>query len=331
MMATAYGEVLRARGAADAQIETAIRCIRALETGLREQGTELAAAGKKDIGRYAARMVANGTNTPENFDTLIGYTLWRGLRPQYVALLELVDCHNAMETLRSIIAKRHGTEICGQIFREPLPPLGTAEPERYTHTKTITGRMNAVLSPADSRAAWRTVRHGIADQFWREQDAKERERYAGCQSVGVFLNLKRQERNQHLTELHEKGELWYTMELTDEVYDFLTGEVHMQMGEKDGRKGIVVTKVPYQPGRYLQETNETLKRYFACHCPLIREAILRGEPVSPDVCYCSLGHASHFLAGMGLSHLEGEVMESAVRGDMRCRFIFYLPEDAQEA
>lgn len=35
--------------------------------------------------------------------------------------------------------------------------------------------------------------------------------------------------------------------------------------------------------------------------------------------------ASHFLAGLGI-RLKGEVLESAAKGDTRCRFVFYLPE-----
>ena len=55
-----------------------------------------------------------------------------------------------------------------------------------------------------------------------------------------------------------------------------------------------------------------------------QQAILQDQPISPDVCECSLGHASHYLAGLNLK-LKGEVLESAVKGDTRCRFVFYLP------
>jgi hypothetical protein len=68
-----------------------------------------------------------------------------------------------------------------------------------------------------------------------------------------------------------------------------------------------------------------MKRYYACHCPLVREAILQDQPVSSEVCDCSLGHASHYLAGLD-QELRGEVLESAVKGDTRCRFVFYLPD-----
>jgi hypothetical protein len=53
--------------------------------------------------------------------------------------------------------------------------------------------------------------------------------------------------------------------------------------------------------------------------------LLQSQPISVEVCTCSLGHASHYLAGLG-EDLKGEVLESAVKGDTRCRFVFYLPD-----
>ena len=43
-----------------------------------------------------------------------------------------------------------------------------------------------------------------------------------------------------------------------------------------------------------------------------------------------LGHASHYLAGLD-QELIGEVLESAVKGDTRCRFVFYLPHKDNNA
>jgi hypothetical protein len=126
-----------------------------------------------------------------------------------------------------------------------------------------------------------------------------------------------------LTKLRDDKELWYTVEIDDEVLEFVRSDPEMEGGRRDGDK-IYITKIPYNATRYLHETDPKLKRYFACHCPLLREAILNDQPVSPEACNCSLGHASHYLAGLGLE-LKGEVIESAVRGDTRCRFVFSLP------
>ena len=111
--------------------------------------------------------------------------------------------------------------------------------------------------------------------------------------------------------------------INDEVLAYIKGDLEMEGGRREGNK-IFITKVPYNAIRYLHATDAKMKRYYACHCPLVREAILQDQPISPDVCNCSLGHASHYLAGLDLE-LKGEVIESAVKGDTRCRFVFYLP------
>ena len=329
MTENAYADHLRGKGVPEAEIAEKLLVVRAFEAGLFTLGTAIETAGKPEVDRHARRMIADGSNTLENFEILQSYALWRGLRPLYVALVEVTDCHNGMETLAEILETLYGADVRAKVFLEPLPPLGADEKERLEYTKTIMGRMNTLLKPSEIRAAWFRVQHGIKPEEWCSADAAERERYAGCATVDEFLRLKRTNRNAALTGMHDRGELWFTMEMTDEVLAFLTDEHHMRLGEHNGRKGIVVTKVPYRAAQFIRETDDTLKRYYVCHCPLVREAILRGETVSSDVCYCSLGHASHFLTGMGLETLEGEVIESAVRGDVRCRFIFYLPDEME--
>jgi hypothetical protein len=114
------------------------------------------------------------------------------------------------------------------------------------------------------------------------------------------------------------------MVIDDETLEFIKRDPEMEGGRREGNK-IYITKVPYHPLRYLHETDNKLKRYYTCHCPLVREAILEDQWVSPEVCNCSLDHASHYLAGLGIE-LKGEVLESAIKGDTRCRFVFYLPD-----
>jgi hypothetical protein len=125
--------------------------------------------------------------------------------------------------------------------------------------------------------------------------------------------------------LHDEGRLWHTIEISDEVLDYVTGELSMEVGRRKGDR-VYISRVPYNPTAYAKASDPKMKRYYACHCPLVREAILHDRPVSPDICHCSLGHASHYLVGLG-RELRGEVLESVVKGDMRCRFVFYLPDD----
>jgi hypothetical protein len=291
------------------------------EFGLKET---TATAGKEEVERFTRKLIAEGRNTLENFSRLCDFTNWLGHRQLYVALIEVTDCHNALEVLAEKIEERHGREVHDRIFREALPPLGADEKERCAYTQTMMEHMAQQISPEETRAAWFQVQHGIPAGVWRKSDLADKEKYRQCgKNIDEFLDLKRRERNTLLTRLRDEKKLWYTIEITDEVLGFVKSDPEMEGGRREGNK-IYITKIPYNANRYLHATDARMKRYYACHCPLVREAILNDQPISPDICNCSLGHASHYLAGLD-QELKGEVLESAVKGDTRCRFVFYLP------
>jgi hypothetical protein len=320
-----YREYLQERNIPDDAIEKQQAIIGDLVNFLTDLGLEetAAIAGKKEVERFAWKLIAEGRNTLENFSALCDYADWLGHRNLYVALIEVMDCHNAMAVLADEIEERHGREVRDLIFREALPPLGADEKERCAYTRTITERMGQQITPKEIRAAWFRVQHGIPVDVWRKSDMADKEKYRQCGSIDEFLDLKRRERDALLTRLRDEDKLWYTVVINDEVLEFIKSDPEMEGGRREGER-IYITKVPYNAIRYLHETDPKMKRYYACHCPLVREAILQDQPVSPDVCECSLGHASHYLAGLD-QELKGEVLESAVKGDTRCRFVFYLP------
>ena len=319
-----YTEVLHNRRDPDAGDRIAI--IEDLIAFLDDLGiSDLSLAGREPMGKYAKRLMAEGRNTRNNFTYLCDYFDWLKFHKPYIALMEVIDCQNAMEVLADEIERRHGREIRDFIFGEPVPPLGADEEDRCTYTRAIMEKMSKRLSPEEIRRAWFQVQHGLSEDFWREGDAADREKYRqGC-GVDALLALKRKERDTYLRSLHDGDKLWHTIKISDEVLEYVTGDISMEVGRRDGDR-IYINKVPYNPTAYAAATDPKMKRYYACHCPMIREAILHDRPVSPDICYCSLGHASHYLAGLGRD-LKGEVLESAVKGDMRCRFVFYLPDD----
>jgi hypothetical protein len=320
-----YREYLRKQGIPGETIEKQMAIVEDfvgffMDLGLKET---TAAAGKEEAEKFARKLIAEGRNTLGNFSLLRDYADWLGHRKLYVALIELMDCYNAMEVLADEVEARHGREAREQIFREALPPLGADEKERCAYTRTITERMLQQMTPEEAHAAWFQVQHGIPADVWRRSDMADREKYRQCGSIDEFLVLKRRERDALLTRLRDEDKPWYTVVINDEVLEFIKSDPEMEGGRREGDK-IYITKVPYNAIRYLHATDAKMKRYYACHCPLVREAILQDQPISPDVCNCSLGHASHYLAGLG-QELKGEVLESAVKGDARCRFVFYLP------
>ncbi|HPJ02350.1 MAG TPA: hypothetical protein PKU80_05880 [Candidatus Limiplasma sp.] len=322
-----YQRRLQAQGVPEAEIRQKLCAVQAFETWLAGQRLRLEDAAEAEVRQYARHLIGMPHNTTETYDALSEYAAVNGLRALYVAFLEVTDCYGAMEMLRDTIQAQHGTAIRDQIFTEPIPPLGADEAERFAYTKQINERMNALLTKEQCRAAWFEVQHGLPKAFWKAYDDKQRETFGACTSPDELVDALVGDRCTMIKRMHDENRLWYTQEVTGDAMRYLLDTPYLQMGEHNGRRGIVVTKVPYQTHQALHAADDRMKRYYTCHCPLIREAIWKGETLSDDVCYCSLGHASHYLAGIGLDTLEGEVLESAVKGDPRCRFIFYLPEE----
>jgi hypothetical protein len=321
-----YRQYLQWRGVSDDAIERQMAIVGDFAQFLTDLGSKEAAAAteKEQVEMFARKLIAEGRNTLENFSLLRDYANWLGQRKLYVALLELMDCHNALGVLADGIEKRHGREVRDRIFSKRLPPLGAGENERCAYTRRIMKQMAPQLAPEEAREAWFQVQHGIPADAWRESDMAEKEKYRRGGDIDKFLDLKRRERDALLTRLRDEDRLWYTVVIDDEVLEFVKGDPEMEVGRREGAK-IYISKIPYNAVRYLHEDDAKLKRYYACHCPLLREAILKDQPVSLDACNCSLGHASHYLAGLD-QELRGEVLESAIKGDTRCRFVFYLNE-----
>ncbi|MGB7537936.1 MAG: hypothetical protein WBM17_05320 [Anaerolineales bacterium] len=316
-----YDRHLLGLGIPEADVAQRLALIREFERFLgSEARQEVDAAGKGEAEKFARKLILENRNTLENFSALGDYAAWAGLRKLHVAWIELMDCHNALAVLAAEIERSHGQDIREKIFTDPLPPPGADEKERGAYTRMITERMAGSLTAGQARRAWFTVQHGIPAEDWRRIDAQDREKFLRSGDIDEFLSIKRRERDEMLTRLRDEDKLWYTVKISDEVLEFVKSDPEMEGGRREG-DSIYITKIPYNAVRYLQETDPRLKRYYACHCPLVRQALLDGRPVSPDVCHCSLGHASHYLAGIGRT-FRGEVLESAVRGDLRCRFVF---------
>ncbi len=137
MKSEPYREYLRRQGLPDDVIAKQQAIIRDLNSFFAELGLaeNTATAGKAEVEQFARRLIADGRNTLENFSALCDYADWLGQRQLYVALLEVMDCYNALAVLTDKIEERHGRELRGRIFREALPPLGADEGTRSISPK----------------------------------------------------------------------------------------------------------------------------------------------------------------------------------------------------
>jgi len=99
---------------------------------------------------------------------------------------------------------------------------------------------------------------------------------------------------------------------------------------RDGSK-ITVVQIPFLKSKYLSQTDEKMKRYYACRCPWVRSSILSGETVASSFCHCSLGYQKQGFETFFGRPLEGRVVKSVVNeGVFQCVFEIDIPNDIME-
>jgi hypothetical protein len=134
-----------------------------------------------------------------------------------------------------------------------------------------------------------------------------------------------------ITIRHLQGE-----EMLDALYTLSSYSLHssppfqddqeFECGVREGTL-LYITKIPYNTKQYLAESDPTLKRYYACHCPWAREAIKNGNiRLNAVFCNCSGGFSKKPWEVIFGQTLQVDLLESALKGDYRCRFAVHLPE-----
>ncbi len=89
---------------------------------------------------------------------------------------------------------------------------------------------------------------------------------------------------------------------------------------------IYVTKIPFNPKRYKQSTDEEEKKHHYCHCGLVKGALKSPEVnVSTTFCYCGAGWYKTLWEGIIDKPVEVEVMNTVLQGANNCKFAIHLP------
>jgi len=96
---------------------------------------------------------------------------------------------------------------------------------------------------------------------------------------------------------------------------------------REGSK-ITVVQIPFLKQKYLLETDEKMKRYYACRCPWVRTSILKGETVSASFCHCSLGYQKQGFETFFGRELDARIVRTVIEdGALECVFEIDIPDD----
>jgi hypothetical protein len=278
----------------------------------------------EDIRAFSELLVEEKLNTYDNYLALARYGRFARNDAVYVAVVELLDGSEALESLHEKLGQTLGEQKRDEIFAGiELPPLGTPSSKKPALTQAVIERLERMVDPATCQEILSGGLRYLDDEWYLGAKTT----YQECGSIDAYLARKGDEFIAELEQIRNEGGLYFTQEITDEVIEFIQSHPEIRQGVREGNI-LYEAKIPYMAKDYLTTTDKHLKRYYYCHCPWVRESLWSDDvQVSPTFCNCSAGFHKKSWEVIFDQPLRAEVVETVLQGDPWCKFAIHLPEN----
>jgi len=319
-----YREYLHKRGLKGRDVEKAVAVVGEFEHSLKDAGKKLETASVADLKTYISGLVSSGANTEDRLVALSRYfwlTKRNDLFSHFAAILGGRGVYTSISERLGTIA---GEEKRGEVFNGFVePPLGSTPDTYPSCTKELLDRLRKALPPEQVKAVLAGNHHRIPIEHFAEMI----KRWDKAPSMEEFLEGEHNRLVSELEDTMKSGCLWYEQVITPEVVEYVKKDQTIQNGIVQDDV-VLKSKIPFAPVLWLKEKDPKMRRYYACHCQIAREAILNdtAEPLS-TFCYCSAGYEKLPLETVLGTPLEVQVLESVLAGDEKCRFSIKIPKD----
>jgi hypothetical protein len=323
----AFRSDLEERGLAAEAIDASVKMADAFESwrAPRSRGASELSGG--ELARaFSETMIDRGLNLWDNYVALLRYARFLEDNEMYVAVMELIDGAEALETLHQRVAEELGEALRTAIFAGvELPPLGTPNDAKPPLMRTVIERLVERTSPEVCRGILGRGLRYLEDAWY----AEERTRYEEAGGIDAYLDRKAQLFLEELRRHRDEGTLFFTQPITDEVIDYVRAHREVEAGIRDGSV-ILEAKIPHQAVSYLHASDPTERAFHYCHCPWIKASLRSDEARTPPVfCNCSAAfHKKPYEVIFG-TPVRAEVVESVLAGAPWCLFAIHLPDHAR--
>jgi len=305
-------------------IQAHIRVVRDFEGFLKRKNgnKDFNSSSPSDMQGFVVHLMETKKNTISSFVALVRYANFVNKREIVALLFGFIEGFGALDKLSETLKQAIGESKRDEIFEGiELPPLGTDPEDKPKVTKKIMERLEAAL---DEKTLREIMSSGL-DVGPKEWYLSMREKFLKSKSLDDFLK-KRHEEAVELLEKHSREKsMFYAQEIDEEVVEYVRSNPEVMGGVREGDI-IYETKIPYMAEKCLREKDEKMKRYYACHCAWVREAIKSGLKISPNFCYCSAGYHKRPWDIIFDQPVKADVVETVLDGDLVCRFAIHIPK-----
>lgn len=313
------------RGFSEAAADEAVASVKALQSWLEERQLSLQDADRESIRTYIGMLIRQQKNTLEALLALARYFYLTGRNEIYVYFTSLLGGDGVVESIRDRLGMLTSPDTAHTLIDAlDQPPLGTNPVDFPAFTRALMDQLEQALPEETVRQTLAGNHHQIPADAFEEDIAL----FRASASMDEFLCAHHARQVKTLQKHCDESTVWFEQIITQEVVDFVAQNQEIQSAVREG-EALYTTKIPYDPAHYLSETDPLRRRYYACHCPFVREAILRGETnISSNWCYCSAGFVKYPYEVILGRELRVELLESVLKGDPVCRFAIHLADTA---
>jgi hypothetical protein len=304
-------------------IDSSVKAVKDFEGHLKTKKSTLGSASLGSLREYISLLMKESKNSEDRLVAIARYCYYIKKNGLYIYLASILGATNVLPDIGERLATIAGEEIRRKVYqRIEFPPLGAPQEDYPELTKEILDRMEAELPPAKCREVMTWNYHKVPAAAFKEA----KKRFEKSASIDEYLKGEHRRLVEELESYMKKGQLWFEQEITPEVLEFVKNNQEINTGVRRGDK-IFKVKIPYAPKQFLKEKDPTMKKYYACHCQLVRTALCDGKPkISPMFCYCSAGFEKLHFDVIFDEHVEVELLETLLKGDSRCRFAIKIPK-----
>lgn len=305
----------------------AIEAVAKLEQCLAEKETNIDIASLVNIKTYVKQLVDTGKSDLNTLLALARYFYLVGRKEIYIYFTQVLGGVGVIDSIKARMVAKASEEKAQEVFLGLVePPLGTAEEKRPQFICELMERMQTHFDSDSVQTILAGNNHGLSPQ----SQVIEKKAYEAAPSLDEYLKQRHARKVKQLQKHCDTGEVWFEQIITQEVVDFVAANQEILSAVREGNL-LYVTKIPYDTVKYLAAKDKKSRRYYACHCPFVRESMLSGEKVSPEWCYCSGGFAKFPFEQILGKELKVKMLKSPLAGDDICRFAINLGANEQQS
>ena len=282
---------------------------------------------QKDVVAYVIKKREHSESISEIIGILADYALF--LRDETFATetILLQDALGEVDVIKKMsgLTKEYCPDAWEQIFRDvKMPQVGWTMDEMSDFSRETEKKMLAMMP----REQYEHIMCKNAHDWHSDWNSHLQMRFLSMKSLDQYINSLNDDMVKSLEKSRDNGTLCFTQKADDETVAYVKANPEYT---RQGNK-VHVVKTPFLINKYLHETDSKMKRYYSCHCPLIRSSILQEEgPVSHSFCYCSLGYVKKPFDIAFDREITGRVIKTAMDEDSQgCIFELDMPEDIME-